>query len=154
MIHHFQMEPMGHESLFFRQTYAAVGKTPEGIPNSTATVALMTDAPDSFSDMHRLSRDEVWHFYLGDPIELLLLNNGQHELRVLGPDVLAGELIQTVVPAGVWMGARVRPGGDWAVFGNTVAPGFTLDCFEAGDADELARAYPACAALIRALVRS
>ena len=61
--------------------------------------------------MHRLPTDELWHFYLGDPIELLLLySDGSDELVILGQDVLAGQRIQTVVPAGTYMGARLRPG--------------------------------------------
>jgi len=50
----------------------------------SAIVALVTDDPSTFSDMHRLPTDEIWHFYRGDPIELLLLHrDGRDELVVL-----------------------------------------------------------------------
>jgi len=73
---------------------------------------LLVDDPSVFSDMHRLPTDEIWHFYLGDPIELLLLHpTVSDELVILGQDVLAGQRVQTVVPAGVYMGGAVTPGG-------------------------------------------
>jgi predicted cupin superfamily sugar epimerase len=61
-------------------------------PAGTATYAAFTGHPDSFSAMHRLSVDEIWHFYLGDPVDLLLLHpDGTHSTPRLGSDVLAGQ---------------------------------------------------------------
>jgi predicted cupin superfamily sugar epimerase len=104
--------------------------------------------------MHRLPTDELWHFYLGDPIELLLLySDGSDELVILGQDVLAGQRIQTVVLAGTYMGARLRPGGDYGVYGNTMAPGFVLSDFESAGAAELIARWPHRAGLIQAMTR-
>lgn len=144
LVAHWQMQRMETENVMFSQSY--VGEA------STAIIAMMTNDPGSFSDMHRLPTDEIWHFYLGDPIELLLLDrDGNDEVVILGQDVLQQERVQHVVPAGVWMGARVRPGGDYAVFGNTMAPGFRLDDFEGVEAEELIARWPQHEALIRAL---
>ena len=142
----WQMQTMESENVMFSQSY--VGKA------STAIIAMLTDDPQSFSDMHRLPTDEIWHFYLGDAIELLLLApNGDGEVVILGQDVLQGERVQYVVPAGVWMGARVRPGGHYAVFGNTMAPGFSVDDFEAAVAADLIAQWPQHKKLIRALTQ-
>jgi uncharacterized protein len=104
--------------------------------------------------MHRLPTDELWHFYLGDPIELLLLSpDGSDELVVLGHDVLAGQRVQTIVPAGTWMGGRLRAGGEYGVYGNTMAPGFVLTDFEGARSDELIARWPHRAEMIRALTR-
>lgn len=144
LVAHWQMQRMETENVMFSQSY--VGEA------STAIIAMLTDDPQSFSDMHRLPTDEIWHFYLGDAIELLLLGpNGKDEIVILGQDVLGGEQVQFVVPAGVWMGARVRPGGDYAVFGNTMAPGFSVDGFEGARAEDLISQWPQHAQLIRAL---
>jgi uncharacterized protein len=63
--------------------------------------------------------DEIWHFYLGDAIELLLLHpDGRHELIILGTDVLGGQRAQVTVPSATWMGARLRPGGHSAIDGS------------------------------------
>ncbi len=144
LLAHWQMQAMETENIMFAQSYVGAA--------STAIVAMVTDDPKSFSDMHRLPKDEIWHFYLGDAIELLLLDpKGSDELIILGQDVLNGEQVQYVVPAGVWMGARIRPGGKYGVFGNTIAPGFSVDDFEGAVAEDLIAQWPQHEELIRAL---
>ena len=150
----WRLETMETENVLFTQTYVSPKIGADGKVLSTAIVALLTDDPQSFSDMHRLPTDEIWHFYLGDAIELLLLDpNGKDEIVVLGHDISNNENVQFVVPAGVWMGARLRPGGTYGVYGNTMAPGYSLDDFEGGVADELVSHWPQHADLIRALTR-
>jgi predicted cupin superfamily sugar epimerase len=150
----WQMTKLPQEDVLFTQTYESAGKGPDGKPLSTAMVAMFTDEPGSFSDMHRLPTDEVWHFYLGDPIELLLLHaDGTDELVILGADVLDGHRVQFTVPSGAWMGARLRPGGEYGVYGNTMAPGFVPSDFEAGDRAELSGRWPEREELITALTR-
>lgn len=73
---------------------------------------------------------------------------------MLGTDVLGGQRVQTVVPHGTWMGARLRPGGEYGVYGNTMAPGFVPSDFEGGVAAELVERWPHRAALIGALIRT
>lgn len=146
---------MPQEDVWFTPTYESPGKGADGKPAGTAMIAMVTADPSSFSDMHRLPTDEIWHFYLGDPIELLLLHPGGHdEIVVLGTDVLNGQRVQTVVPNGVWMGARVRPGGEYGVYGNTMAPGFVPSDFERPNVSELIARWPHRAELIQALVRT
>ncbi|MGW7485819.1 cupin domain-containing protein [Streptomyces sp. NPDC054786] len=72
---------------------------------------------------------------------------------VLGPDVLGGQHVQFTVPAGTWMAAEVADGGSWTLFGCTMAPGFTFEDYEHGDAAELAARFPQEAARITALSR-
>src|SRR6266545_5477269 len=150
----WNLKTMPTENVRFSQSYVDDEVGPDGKPLCSAIVALLVDDPSVFSDMHRLPTDEIWHFYLGDPIELLLLHpDGRDELVILGHDVLAGQRVQTVVVAGVYMGARLRPGGEFAVYGNTMAPGFVLTDFEAAGAEELIAGWPQRAELIRALTR-
>ncbi len=151
----WQMTTMPQEDVLFTPTYESPGRGPDGKPLSTAMLAMVTDEPGSFSDMHRLPTDEIWHFYLGDPIDLLLLHpDGSDELITLGTDVLAGQRVQFTVPSGTWMGARLHPGGEYGVYGNTMAPGFVPSDFEPGDVTELSRRWPHRADLIAALTRS
>lgn len=155
LIDHYGMALMEQENIYFTQTYVSDIKYGDHKPVGTAIVALLTDAPDSYSDMHKLPTDEVWHFYLGDPIELLVLHpDGRDELRLMGQDVLAGQLVQTAVPADCWMGARLQPGGEYGLFGTTMAPGFTPDDFVAANASELQNSYPNRADLIRSMIRN
>jgi predicted cupin superfamily sugar epimerase len=143
------------EDVLFTPTYECPDTGPDGKPLGTAMVAMLLPDPSSFSDMHRLPTDEVWHFYLGDPIELLLLHaDGADELVELGTDVLHGQRVQTVVRRGTWMGARLRPGGEYGVYGNTMAPGFVPADFEGADAAALIERWPHRRELITALIRT
>jgi hypothetical protein len=117
-----------------------------------AIYALVT--PTAFSALHRLQTDEIWHFYAGTPIELLLLRpDGTGEKIVLGPDLLNGEHPQYVVPHGTWMGGRPRNDGAYSLFGTTMAPAFAPSDFELGDRAALQKDYPRFAKLIAALTR-
>lgn len=111
---------------------------------STAIYYLLT--PDTFSALHRLQSDEVFHFYLGDPVEMLqLAPEGAGQVVLLGADLAAGMQPQVVVPRGAWQGARLRPGGacGYALLGCTVAPGFDYADFELAPRDLLLDTYPA-----------
>lgn len=163
IIEHLGLAPLPFEGGYFRQTYVATDQLPidrlparyaNGKPLATAIYYLLTDEPDSFSALHRLPADEIYHFYLGDPVELLMLfPDGRGERIVLGHDILAGQRVQHVVPAGVWQGSRVVAGGRYALMGTTMTPGFTEPDFEAGHAAALTAQYPAQAPLIRQLTR-
>lgn len=144
LVEHFGMEPLPVEGTLFASTYRSRTETAVGIPAGTAIVGLYCDDPPSRSLFHRLDFDELWHFYGGDPIRLVLLHpDGRSGEVFLGSDVLAGQHVQYVVPAGVWQAGELAPGGEWALFGCTVAPGFTGACFEGGGVTALlAACYP------------
>ncbi|MEU0387159.1 cupin domain-containing protein [Streptomyces chartreusis] len=151
LIAHYGLEPIPREGGLFRQTWAGPER-PDGRPEGTAIVALLT--AEDFSALHRLPTDEIWHVYLGDPLELLLLApDGSTRTVVLGPDVLGGQHVQFTIPAGTWMGGRVREAGQWTLFGCTMAPGFTFQGYEHGDAAELTARYPSVADQVRRLCR-
>ena len=123
-------------------------------PFCTAIFYLLTADPDSFSALHKLPTDEIWHFYLGDPVELLQLHpDGSSERIILGQDLLGGQKVQHVVPRDVWQGSHVLPGGQFALMGTTMAPGYTHEDYVGGDPDELIAAYPDREILIEQLTR-
>jgi uncharacterized protein len=144
------MTPLPVEATLFAQTYRSAGTLDDG-PVGSAGVGLFCTDPPSRSLFHRLTFDEVWHFYAGDPLRLVLLHaDGTAEEVVLGNPV-AGHAAQHVVPAGSWQAGEVAPGGAWSFYGVTMAPGFTAACFEGGRAEDLLRTYPARAADIERL---
>lgn len=113
--------------------------------------------PDDFSAMHRVGGVELWHFYAGAPVSMLLLepsatrDTASVAEPVLGVDVAAGQRPMVAVSAGVWMGAETT--GDWSLVGTTMAPPFDADTFELANADELREHYPSAASRISRLVR-
>jgi predicted cupin superfamily sugar epimerase len=136
------LKPLPREGGYYRETYRS--------PRSTAIYYLLT--PDTCSALHRLPGDEVYHFYLGDPVELLLLEEGAGgRIVTLGPDVLGGQSVQAVVRGGVWQGSVLGAGGRFALLGTTMAPGFECADYEAGDRHSLCMAFPDFAERIRRL---
>ena len=104
----------------------------------------------------KLLTDEIWHFYGGWPMELLLLYpDGSGETRRLGNNVLAGESPQIMVSAGTWMGSSPIGPEDvtYTLAGNTLTPGFEYDDYIPGFREELVSAYPHFAERIVPLTR-
>ncbi len=143
LIRALDLRPLPGEGGLFRETYRS--------PYSTAIYYLIT--PEHFSTLHRVRGDEVFHFYLGDPVEMLLLRPGGGEVVVLGNDLAAGMRPQVVAPGGVWQGARLRDGGSFALLGTTMAPGFDPADFEMGARATLVARYPEFAAEIARFTR-
>ena len=163
LIQKFGLETLPVEGGHFRQTYKSdetVSVVPDGQespllkPRATAILYLLSADPDSFSAIHRLPADEIYHFYLGDPVELLVLRqDGASEIVTLGHDVLNGQHIQFAVPAGVWQGSRIVQGGEFALMGTTMAPGFIDEDYTPADREALIKQYPDRAELITLLTR-
>lgn len=164
LIARLRMEKIPDEGAWFALTYVSADIIPaSGLPAryggarpaGNAIYALVTR--EDFSAMHRLKTDETWHFYAGDPIELLLLHpDGREELVLLGPALHAGQRFQFTVPAGTWMGARPQSdaAGAFSLFGCSMSPGFDYADFEPGYRNELEKQHPARASLIASLTRT
>lgn len=141
------------EGGFFRETFRSPTMLhfPDRPARSASTAIYFLLPAGSFSALHRVSSDEVWHHYDGAPVDLhLIAQDGAHVVLGLGKDLEAGERPQHVVPAGVWQAALPR--GD-ALCGCTVAPGFDFADFELAERAALTRAYPRHAEIIAALTR-
>lgn len=150
------LAPHPIEGGFFRRTYTAAGtvELPRGVRAQGTAIYYLLEA-GTFSEMHVLESDEIFHFYLGDPVEMLQLHpDGSSAVLTFGPDLAAGQQVQVVVPAGVWQGTRLLGDGKVALLGCSVTPGFDFaDYRNAGYAELVAR-WPAQAERIRALTRS
>lgn len=135
------LEPLTMEGGYFRRTYCSKACTPEGKPMGTAIYYLLT--PDSFSRLHKLPTDEIYHFYMGDPVELTILTpNGTGETVLLGNDLEKGMIPQFCVSENCWQGSCLAEGGAWALVGTTMAPGFADEDFVPGIWEDLIAQYP------------
>ena len=150
-----KLEPHPIEGGHFRQTYVSAEKVQlERGPRAAGTAIYYLLEEGTFSEMHMLQSDEVFHFYLGDAVEMLqLYSDGGSEIFVLGPDLAAGQHVQLVVPAGVWQGSRLAEGGKTALLGCTVSPGFEYADYRGGNFAELAERWPARIEHISVLTR-
>lgn len=144
------LEPLRGEGGYFHETYRSRGIIPRTAlsdgysgerPFSTAIYFLVT--PESFSALHRVPGEEIFHFYLGDPVSMFrLYPDGEGEIIVLGNDIEEGHRPQCVVPGGVWQGLRLVGKGKFALLGTTMSPGFEFEDFERGERDALLKMFP------------
>jgi predicted cupin superfamily sugar epimerase len=144
---------------FVRETYnsdlnIAPGGLPApfaaGRPAGTALYFMVT--PEAPVKLHRIDNDQLYHYYLGDPIEVLLLReNGLSELVIVGPNLVGGHLVQLFIPGGTFHTARITGKRRWFLGGSTEWPGVVVRDrdVELGNADELVAKYPEAAADIR-----
>ena len=151
IIEKLDLKPLPGEGGFYRETYRSekvdAPATIFGINStesrviSTAIYYLVT--AESFSALHRIESDEVFHFYSGDPVEMIQIDhNGKLTRHMLGSDIFNGESPQVVVRKGTWQGLKLKNGGAWALMGTTVSPGFEFQDFELGDRDKLTKRCP------------
>ena len=113
------------EGGWYRQTWVA-----EDGPRPSGTCIYFLLKSGERSHWHRVDAVEIWHFYAGAPLALRMAKTeaGPVELRLLGPDLLAGEVPQVIVPEDHWQSAEST--GDWTLVGCTVSPGFRFEGFE------------------------
>jgi uncharacterized protein len=165
LIDHYHMQKIPQEGPWFSLSYTSADSLDgdslparyagRAHPAGNAIVALET--PRDFSAIHRLQTDEVWHFYDGSPIDMLLLYPDGHGQKItLGPDVLAGEFRQYTVPRGVWQGSAPHDtsAAAYSFFADQLSPGFDYADFEMGYRDALQLKYPAFARDIARLTRA
>lgn len=163
------LQPHPREGGWFVRTYEASEMlSPENFsddrydePRRTGTAIYYLLEPDTFSEMHALASDEIFHHYAGDAVEMLQLHpDGSSRRVVIGRDLGAGESPQVVVPRGVWQGSRLLASAQesadacgWALLGCTVSPGFEFEDYSSAPRAELIARWPSEAEMITALTR-
>jgi predicted cupin superfamily sugar epimerase len=155
-----KLEPLPIEGGYFRRTYessseiSAVSWTGTKIqkPLSTSIFYLLTPSRCR-SKLHKLPSDEIYHFYLGSPVHmLLLLPDGTSQNILLGSDLLENQHIQFTVPANTWQGSLLLDRSAYALMGTTMSPGYVNDDFILGDLNNLLEQYPQESNLIKKLL--
>ena len=157
------LKPHPQEGGWYVRTYESAETVPagnfvdgryEGSRRMSTAIYYLLE-PETFSEMHLLQSDEIFHFYAGDAVEMLqLLPDGTGRRTVIGNDFVAGERPQVVVERGIWQGSRLMAGGSWALLGCTVSPGFEFADYTEGHRAKLISQWPESAELITALTRN
>lgn len=153
---HLDLEPHP-EGGYFKETYRSdileKFDSHNGVRNvSTGIYFLLTKG--NFSAFHRIKSDEMWHHYDGSAIEIFwITEEGKINTITLGKDMEDYQVPQAVIPANAWFASRVEEGGEYALAGCTVAPGFDFQDFEMADRVDLLQKYPNYREIIRALTR-
>jgi predicted cupin superfamily sugar epimerase len=151
------LTPHPREGGWYVRTYeaaefVAVNERYDG-SRRTGTAIYYLLEPGTFSEMHVLQSDEIFHHYAGGAVEMLQLwPDGTSKRVVIGKDLSADERPQVVVPRGVWQGSRLLK-GEWALLGCTVSPGFEFADYETAGCEELCAKWPKEREMIEKLTR-
>ena len=157
---HLHLEPHV-EGGAYRETYRSNLKLPQialparmkGDRAASTGIYFLLEAGE-FSAFHRIAADEMWHFYDGYTLSIYEITPmGTLLHHRLGRDLVAGEQLQLVIPAGSWFGSRVESPEGFALVGCTVAPGFDFADFEMAERNALTAEYPQHAGVIEMLTR-
>jgi len=112
---------------------------------------------NGFSAMHRVTGDMLYHFYSGDPVQMLLLypenSLNKSEVCIFSNDIASGGCPMKLIPGGTWLGSRLTPGGNYALMGVTMSPGFNPNDYDIAKRDDLIKQYPEQEVLIQDLTR-
>jgi predicted cupin superfamily sugar epimerase len=138
IIRKLNLVPLPGEGGYYRRTWHSV--------DGTAIYYLLSPEENGFSAFHRLEGVEIYHFYAGDPVQLILLSREDTPERIrkviLGNRIERNEHPQYIVPAGRIQGSRLLPGGKWALLGTTMAPPYSPDIFKLCDRRKLLEDFP------------
>jgi predicted cupin superfamily sugar epimerase len=140
------------EGGWYRETHRSEERvtTSRGAVRSAGTSIYFLLTADAFSAFHRLSADETWHFYRGDPVVIeIIAADGTYERRTLGE----GDTLQTTVRAGAHFAAHVDAPDGYALVGCDVSPGFEFADFALTTRSMLSAAYPQFGPLIARYTR-
>ena len=166
VIRALDLSPLPWEGGWYRETWRSkanisgpeLGDQYDG-ERSAGTAIYYVLTSDTVSRMHSLPSDETFHFYLGDPVEMLLLHSdsANSEIITFGQDIFGGDHVQFTIPGNTLMGGRLKPDAavkdavGFALMGTTVSPGFDFADLEMGTFNDLAAQYPDRKELIKAL---
>ena len=118
------------EGGWYRQLHRsrATVTTPHGIRSALTTIYYLLEKGE-VGRWHVIDADEVWHFYCGARLELLIYDPQSAQLTrcELGSPDKGSEAVG-IVPVGAWQAARSR--GDYSLVGCSVGPGFEFEGFQ------------------------
>lgn len=148
------------EGGFYKEVYRSEGTiskeelTDYSGERNFATSIYFLLTKDNFSALHTILQDEIWHHYEGDPVEVHCIDKlGKYRVLTLGKNLALGEQPQAVVKGGEVFGSRVKEGGEYALVGCTVAPGFDFEDFSLMNRKLLLEQFPEHEVVITQLTR-
>ncbi|HUB61250.1 MAG TPA: cupin domain-containing protein [Puia sp.] len=161
----FNLQPNPAEGGFFAGTYTSTVQLPvsdlPGFSPASKTRPLCGAIfyfldTSTFSALHRVTGDMIYHFYSGHAVEMLLLHpDGTAGTCIFGNDLAKNQIPMKVIPGGTWLGSRIKPGSGatpppgshpppavaYALMGVTMAPGFDPVDYTIAKREDLLREY-------------
>jgi predicted cupin superfamily sugar epimerase len=144
---------------FVREAYRSEEAIPEAaLPGFAgerrrASVLYFLVTPDAHIALHRIKPTQMYHHYLGDPLEVLLLyEDGTGTIETVG-SLADGLSPQLLIPGQTWHASWLPAERDYAMLATTEWPAVEPDDVEVGDATRLTEDYPAFADALERFAR-
>jgi predicted cupin superfamily sugar epimerase len=157
-----ELELLPHpEGGYYKETYRSeVSIKKDDLPHSfsgarslSTTIYFLIES-GNFSAFHKIKSDEIWHFYAGDALEVIEMDEtGKVKLTAVGSKMNEAEVFQYVVKANTWFGSRVKASGKFSLVGCTVSPGFDFLDFEMAKREDLLEKFPQHKRIIEEMTR-
>lgn len=143
------LEPLPEEGGFFKVTYRDNRTLPsDALPHHDGNRQYCSSiyyliTPEEFSGLHAVLSTETFHFYAGDPVCMIQIDEtGDLTEHIISSDLAAGHQPQITVAPNIWQGTKLIKGGSWALLGCTVTPAFEYQDFINGTYEELSKKFP------------
>ncbi len=141
-----QLQLLPHpEGGYYKETYRSNDEVSfsafEGKRNISTAIYFLLEGKNK-SHFHRIKSDELWFFHEGAALEIFCLSDKGLSIILLGKDLLNGQQLQAIIPAGTWFGAKVKDEKNYALVSCTVAPGFDFRDFELATKEEFVKIFP------------
>jgi predicted cupin superfamily sugar epimerase len=147
------LKELPEEGGYYRRTYQAEEKiTFDHSERAIGDSIYYLITEDQFSHLHKLKGDEMWHFYAGDPVEMVLFDDDCFKLIEIGNLDFSKHFPQQLVKANQWQGTKLKPGGKWALLGTNAFPGYDHSDFTLGKLEMFKNRSPEQREIIRGFV--
>lgn len=162
LISTLNLKPLAEVGGYYRETFRGENcqasrnlfGLKKSAPRSIISAGYLLITKDSFAAFHKLNILEIYHFYCGDAVEMVQIDEKGHLARAqLGHNIFSGETQQITVKKGTWQALRLKANGHWALLGSTVAPGFENPDYELGDRTKMRMKFPEHSDEIQRLTR-
>lgn len=149
-----KLEMLPHpEGGFYKETYRSSESVDTEMGERSLSTGIYFLLPKGHvSHFHRIKSDEMWHFYSGDPLTIVEIDEqGKLITTTLGPNLDKGEIPQYVVKANRWFGSFPSDKSEFCFVGCTVSFGFDFTDFELANKENLQKQFPELSIMIEKL---
>jgi uncharacterized protein len=138
------LEPLTIEGGFFKEIYRSKFMTQNKSRTCGTSIYYLMTVRD-VSSWHKVTSDEIWYFHGGSPaVQLLIYPDGSMDKRIIGLDIAAGQVPQSLIPANTWQAAVLLEKDEnvWGLFGASVFPGFEYEDFTGATVEQMLKEFP------------
>lgn len=138
------------EGGFYKETFRSeesIATNDDRVRNVYTSIYFLLEN-DEKSHFHRIKSDETWFFHQGEPMEIVVLQDGELQKLSLGNNIEMGEVPQLTILANTWFASKIKSNRGYSLVSCVVGPGFDFEDFELASKKQLMEEFPAFKSVI------